>query len=64
MASIKEKHVGGKTYYYLSHTFRDAGKVRYTEIYLGTKIPKNIEQIKSKFLFAIYKGNGTPILKR
>jgi Fic family protein len=55
MAVIKEKRVGGKTYYYLGHTFRVKGKIKYTELYLGTKIPKDIEQIKSRFLSGIYK---------
>ncbi|MGH2639257.1 MAG: Fic family protein [Rhabdochlamydiaceae bacterium] len=55
MVAIKEKRVGDKTYYYLGHTFRAGGKVRYTELYLGTKIPKGIERMKSRFLFEIYK---------
>jgi Fic family protein len=54
MVSLKKKETGGKTYYYLSYTYRDKGKVKYKEVYLGTKPPQNLEQIKKKFLLAIY----------
>ena len=39
-----------KDYYYLAHSFRKQGKVVHREKYLGKKIPKNIEEIKEKFL--------------
>lgn len=55
MVSIKEKSVGDKKYYYLQHTFRVKGKVNYKELYLGSKIPNDIDKIKSKFVFEIYK---------
>lgn len=35
---------------YLRHTFRKKGKVTYREIYLGKKIPNDIEKIKEQFL--------------
>jgi len=44
-----------RMYYYLEHSFRENGKVRKKEKYLGKKIPKNIEQIKKNFLIEIYK---------
>ena len=37
-------------YYYLQHSFRKKDKVITKEKYLGKKIPKNIEDIKSKML--------------
>jgi Fic family protein len=54
MVSLKKKELGGKTYYYLSHTYREKGKVKYREVYLGTKQPRNLEKIKKKFLLSIY----------
>ncbi len=37
---------GTKKYFYLKHSFRKDGKVMSKEIYLGTEIPKNIDEIK------------------
>jgi len=39
-----------KGYYYLQHSFRKDGKVITREIYLGGKIPENLEEIREKFL--------------
>ncbi len=55
MVSLKTKKVGDKTYYYLSHTYREKDKVKYKEVYLGTTVPSDIIGIKSKFLLDIYK---------
>ena len=47
MRIIKRKK--GKTeYFYLQHSFRKDGKVVTKELYLGKKIPENIEEIKAK----------------
>lgn len=54
MASLKKKEVGGKTYYYLSHTYRENGKVKYKEVYLGTRRPADLDNIKRKFLLSVY----------
>lgn len=35
-------------YYYLQHSFREAGKVVAREKYLGKKIPENIEELKKE----------------
>src|SRR3989344_7137800 len=45
MRIIKRKK-GNKEYFYLQHSFRKGGRVITREIYLGKKIPKNIEIIK------------------
>jgi len=37
-------------YYYLQHSFRKKGRVVTKELYLGTKIPKDVEQRKEVFL--------------
>jgi Fic family protein len=55
MATIKKKFIGKQTYYYLGHSIRKDGKVKKIELYLGKKIPKNVEEIKKNFLYTIYK---------
>lgn len=55
MVSLKTKKVGDKTYYYLSHTYREKGKVKYKEVYVGTKLPTDITSMRKKFLMDIYK---------
>lgn len=52
---LKKKHTGNQVYYYLEHSFRKDGKVNKKEVYLGKEIPKDIEEIKKKFIFNIYK---------
>lgn len=56
MATIRKRKVGGDSYYYLEHSMREGGKVEKKELYLGKEIPKNIEEIKKKFLFEAYGG--------
>src|SRR5437879_2310314 len=55
MVSIKKKMIKGKTYYYLEHSMRKGKKVQKKEIYLGRKIPSNIEEIKNNLLNGIYR---------
>jgi len=55
MASIKKKVLKGQIYYYLEQSFREGGKVHTKEVYLGRKIPSNIEEIKRDFLDNIYR---------
>ena len=56
MAVVRKKTVSGSTYYYLEHSFREGKKVQKKEVYLGNKVPKNIDEIKAKFLDDIYRG--------
>lgn len=55
MAAVRKKTVKGQTYYYLEHSIREGRRVQKKEVYLGNKIPKNIEEIKAKFLDDIYR---------
>ena len=49
MRIIKRKK--GKTkYFYLQHSFRKDGKVITKELYLGKKVPDNIEEIKARLM--------------
>jgi cell filamentation protein, protein adenylyltransferase len=61
---MKRKKVGKITYYYLQHSVRKGSKVQSKEIYLGRKIPKNIEEIKGKLLKTIYEKEWYPLLDR
>lgn len=54
MVNVKKLVRGKQTYYYLEHSYRDKNKVRKKQIYLGKKIPKNIDEIKKKFIMEIY----------
>ncbi len=55
MVTIKERKIAGKTYYYLKHSYREKGKLKYRETYIGNRIPTYIEQLKKDFLLEIYK---------
>lgn len=55
MVRIKEKQISGNTYYYLEHSYKSKGKTLKKELYLGRSIPKEIDKIKSNFVFEIYK---------
>jgi Fic family protein len=56
MVSIKKKRSGkGNLYYYLQHTVRKGRTVKYKEIYLGKKIPKDIDELKIKLFRESYK---------
>lgn len=48
MAYIEKKIINGKVYYYLTETKRINGKFKKKRKYLGTKIPKDIEEYLKK----------------
>lgn len=49
MRLIKRKK-GNQEYFYLQHSFRKNGKVQTRERYIGSKLPKDIEDIKKEFM--------------
>lgn len=55
MVSVKKKIINGNTYYYLEQSFRKNGKVHKKEKYLGSTLPKNIDQLKEEFLREFYQ---------
>lgn len=55
MVALKKRVISGKTYYYLGHTYREKGKIRYKETYIGSTLPKGIDLIKKNFMLDIYK---------
>lgn len=52
---IKKKKIGEKQYFYLEHSLREKGEVIKKELYLGSKIPRNIEELKNNFMYQIMK---------
>ncbi|MFH1306404.1 MAG: Fic family protein, partial [Candidatus Micrarchaeota archaeon] len=63
-ARIQKRTISGKTYYYLVHTIREGKKVSKKEKYLGARLPKDIEGLKSEFLAQICKEKWHPIFER
>lgn len=55
MVRIKTKTIAANKYYYLEHSYREKGRVKKKELYLGQSIPTNIEKIKQDFFYNIYK---------
>ena len=55
MVSVKKKNMNGNTYYYLEHSFRKNGKIDKKGKYLGSTLPKNIDQVKEGFLREFYQ---------
>lgn len=61
MASIVKRRKGNEDYYFLRHNIRKGNRQK--EIYIGKKIPKNIEEIKTKFLMEFYREEWLPKLE-
>lgn len=55
MVIVKKRILKNQTYYYLEHSIRKGRQVQKKEIYLGRKIPYDIEKIKKRFLDDIYR---------
>jgi Fic family protein len=55
MVTLKKRVTKGKLAYYLSHTYRQKGKVKYKETFIGNTVPSNISTIKKEFAQGIYK---------
>lgn len=64
MVSIRKRIIDDNEYYYLEHTLRFGKKVEKKELYLGKEIPKNIEEIKKKFLNEIYKERWHAVIEK
>lgn len=54
MVEVRERVSGNGTYFYLEHSFRIKGKIQKKELYLGKKLPKNLDELKRNFLTGIY----------
>ncbi len=54
MVVVRKRTVKGRIYYYLEHSIREGKRVQKKELYLGNKIPKDIEKIKIRFMNEIH----------
>lgn len=54
MVSVRKRTVDGRVYHYLEHSFREGGKVRNRERYLGKELPADLEVVKRAFWSEIY----------
>lgn len=54
MVNLRVKEVNGKKYYYLEHTLRKGSSFTNKREYLGSKLPKDIENIKQKFMHELF----------
>lgn len=55
MAAVRERVIGGRTYFYLEHSIRHGNRVEKRERYLGPTIPMDLDRIKREFMDDIYK---------
>lgn len=55
MTTIVGRTVKGVTYYYLEHTIRDKDRFSQKSKYLGKAIPKDIDEIKRRFVLELNK---------
>ncbi|MCX6710979.1 MAG: Fic family protein [Candidatus Woesearchaeota archaeon] len=56
MVNIRTINKGTKKYYYLEHTIRTNDGFKNKRLYLGNTLPKNISEIKDKFLYDLFEG--------
>ena len=54
MAAVRKRGIEGRTYYYLEHSVREGKKVEKRELYLGPRIPEDLEQVKREFMDRFY----------
>jgi Fic family protein len=59
---VRKKVVDGREYFYLQHTVRTSTGVQTREMYLGGKLPPNVEVAKRDFLTEIYRERWYPLL--
>ena len=54
MVNVRTITSGKKKYYYLEHTLRTGKDFKNKRLYLGSSLPKNIEEIKERFLVDLF----------
>ncbi|MEK6968329.1 MAG: Fic family protein [Nanoarchaeota archaeon] len=55
MVNIRIVNQGKKKYYYLEHTIRKNNGFVNKRTYLGVNLPKNIDELKEKFLYVLFE---------
>ena len=64
MVIVRKRKLKGRTYYYLEHSIRKSNKIQKKEVYLGTKIPKNVDEMKGRLWDGIYREKWHPDFDR
>lgn len=64
MVTVRKETKGGKTYYYLEHSYRRQRKVLKKEKYLGSTLPNELDALKKEFLHEIYKERWYPLFEQ
>jgi len=54
MVNIRIVNQGSKKYYYIEHTIRTVKDFKNKRVYLGDTLPKNIDELKEKFLYELF----------
>ena len=55
MASVRERVIEGRNYFYLEHSIRRGNRVEKRERYLGPILPKDLDRIKWEFMDEIHR---------
>lgn len=63
MPTVRKRVIDGRTYYYLEHSMRAEGQVKKRELYLGRRIPKDLEARKRIFMNSIFRERWVTILE-
>lgn len=61
---IQARHRGQRTYYYLTHSYRQGGRVRKIEKYLGATKPPDVEPLKAELRNELFSQQFEPALAR
>jgi len=61
---VQARRRGRQTYYYLTHSYREHGRVRKVEWYLGRTIPRDLARIKSERRLELVSGQWHTSLDR
>ena len=54
MVELKKLKKGDKEYFYLVHSYRDGKSIKKKQTYLGDSIPKNLDEMKKRFIQEFY----------
>jgi len=55
MVELKKLKKGNKEYFYLVHSYREGKSVKKKQLYLGSSIPKDLDEKKKEFIQEFYK---------
>ena len=62
MVRVRKRTLGSRTYYYLEHSIRIGRAVQKREQYLGGRLPRNVEELKERFLQEVNRERWNPLL--